>query len=241
MVNSLLHATPHLERLRLLITQVYSDGIGFLGQEAGLLQSLTLQTCHEVTSADLQALAPHCIRLRTLCVKDGGQLSDGVLDAFAVRCPELQCVRVDSTCPASGLRSAVQHCGARLLFLSLTSMVLHPAALDAVARHCTRLEALQLVRCKELDTACLVRLVSSLTALRQLVLSHCDAVTDDVVTSISQRLTQLSFLSLYKVSGFTATGALRRPRRYSVSTWSRTTACLPSWRVICGTSLDRNL
>jgi hypothetical protein len=61
--------------------------------------------------------------------------------------------------------------------------------------------------------------VSTLFFLRELVISHCGTVTDEVLAGIATHLPELEGLNLYKSSGYTVDGAIVLIRSLHFLVW----------------------
>lgn len=93
----------------------------------------------------------------------------------------------------------------------------------ALAQHCPHLQELELSYCTDVTEHDLLVMVSSLTSLKELILTRYSVVTDAVLAGIAQKLQALRVLGLRETSGYTITGAiamisaLKRVQRLSVS------------------------
>jgi hypothetical protein len=213
-LSALIMAAPNVTDLRLRQSLVDNSVFEALAERAMVLQTLMFVQCNVVT---LDALVPACASVKTLVVSSSSLLLSTTIFAH---CTLLERFQLHST-SVLGMRDVVQRSGATLLQLSLAALNF-VSDVDLVAEHCKRLTELELSACTGFTAAALVRLVSSLPALKELVLDECNVVTDAVLIAIAEHLPQLEFLTLFKSRSYTEDGALalikslRRLRKLAV-------------------------
>jgi hypothetical protein len=215
-VNSLLQVSPNLVELRIKQARLDDTGLGILATGAGHLKTVMLRRCSAVTNAGAVLLARYCGALKTLSVLSCVQLTSSAVKAFATLCTALVRLKLCRT-HQSELPTFARRCGATLTYLRLQ----YPArdGLLAIAENCFNLQELELWSCKNVATYCLVEVVSTLFFLRELVISHCSTVTDEVLAGIATHLPELEGLNLYKSSGYTVEGAIVLIRSLNFLVW----------------------
>jgi hypothetical protein len=212
-IASLLRAAPHITDLRLSTLStcpVTDECLQVLTRRAAGLKILELDIQRQgFTPATAISLAEQCSNLETLALKCGNySLDDETVEAFAVNCFKMEGLQLWGTLSAGLLSAVAIHCGSRLRYLMLNMERGATDGLIALAEHCQLLEELDLCNCECPTDDPLVRLVSSLPHLRELVLEDCN-VTDKVLTAIATHLPSLATLSLTgRENTFTIAGAL---------------------------------
>jgi hypothetical protein len=212
-MTSLLNAAPNLTDLRLSsYTQcpINDECLHILSNHAARLEILELDIEHQVFSpAAVISLAERCIQLKTLALLCGRSVNDTAVAAFALHCDRLEGLQLSDAFTVASLAALGMHCGSRLRYLSLDMSSCAAVGLVAIADHCLNLEELHLSNCKFLTDDPLLRLVSSLPRLRELLLVDSSPVSDNVLTATATYLPNLQHLSLRGCGGsYTEVGAL---------------------------------
>lgn len=175
-----------------------------------MLQSFALEDCN-LRLERLASLLKGCKNLRRLELVDE-RLDDAATEALGANCPLLEGLLLLSNnarnFTTAGIARVAVRYGKTLRYLSLGFMnQLGEPALRAIAQFCRHLEQLELRWCHDLSTDGLVRLMSSLPQLRELVLEGCTPVKDAVLTAIATHAPHLTLLHLAGSDGYTRTGA----------------------------------
>jgi hypothetical protein len=212
-VTSLLKATPNLTDFRLSSfyeSPIDATSLQTLSNHAAGLEVLELTIQQQgFTPAAVTSPAQRCHNLSTLALVCGDGVNHAAVEAFARHCRQLEGLWLSGTLFAVSLSSlpvVALHCGSRLRFLALRTYC-DPAGVKSVTEHCRLLDELQLYECRCFVEDSLLRLVSSLPRLRELLLVD-SCVTDQVLIAIAAHQSKLQHLGLHECSGgYSATGA----------------------------------
>jgi hypothetical protein len=199
-VTSLLNAAPRLTDLRLSsynqFCPISDESLQVLSNHAAGLEVLELDIQRqELSSTALASLAARCTSLKTLSLFCGGEVNDAVVEAFARHCLRLAGLKLWGRFSAVALSAVAVHCRS-LQYLSLDMYHCAADGLKSLAEHSWHLEELQLRNCLFRAEESLVRLVSSLPRLRELLFVDSTVVTDAVLTAIATHLPNLATLGL---------------------------------------------
>jgi hypothetical protein len=199
-VTELLITAPNLIDLRLSSLYqcpINDKGLQVLSAHAAWLAILELDIQHQkFTPAALISLAESCTRLKTLALLCGDKVNGAVVEAFALNCGLLDGLKLWGRFTPASLAAVAKHCGSRLRYLSLDMNRCAKNGLVVIAGHCQNLEELQLHHCGFQLGKLLVRLVSSLPRLKELLLMNSSAITDEVLVAIAAHLPNLQHLGI---------------------------------------------
>lgn len=189
---------PLLESAQLTCTGV--SGVGYLALAQRLqLTSLHLPTTYDLDEARLLEILHCCPALRVLCLPDRNEAGEVVLTALAQCCPDLRELAIKlPTLPPPGTAAAAA--------AAVEEEV--DAGICALARGCTRLEALCLrdgAHVGDTGLVCLAQHCPLLRVLRFCYLSFTTA-TDRSLYALARHSTRLVTLSLGRCHLFTCAG-----------------------------------
>ena len=136
------------------------------------LQSLSLNSCRDITDAGLIIISEHCPNLKSLKVGDCGKITDVSIISMSNHCTGLQSL---------DLRWCRQ---------------ITDASIISISTHCTRLQELDLERCEQIRDASIISISTHCSGLQSLNLDNCDQITDASIISISIHCTGLQSFNL---------------------------------------------
>lgn len=248
-VGSLLSAAPNLTEVSLWYGSVNDACLNTLSKQARLLECLDLMECDAITVTGVATLAQACSNLHFLRLgASSEEATDSQQQAFAMCFRTLDGLQLSGSYSADrvliqdSVGSIANQFNASLRYLSLHYLEFSDDdGLRAVAKHCIALQELEILECTGMSADSLVCLVSSLSCLRELVLSECLVVTDAVLVAIATHLPALLLLGLYWSEGYTAAGAealmqsLHRLQQFNTHNHHPlfTPALLSEWRKGC--------
>jgi hypothetical protein len=210
-VMNLLRATPNVTDVRLISLYecpINDESLQILSDRAAQLEILKLYIQRQTfTPATVVALAERCTNLKTLSLMCGVGVDGAALEAFARNSTRLEGLQLSGPFSSASLTTVTMHCRSRLRYLTLNMKYSDSNGLNIISEQCRMLEELQLRNFGFRGGGLLVRLVSSLFRLRELVLMDCCVITDEVLIAIATHLPNLAALGLSGCEGYTEAGA----------------------------------
>lgn len=207
-VQGALGCCPNLVRVRLYGTTVDDQCLHLLAQQAHRLDTLDFQNCTGYNPAAVVELAKQCSQLRHLEWRVPGAMDEEV-SAFLTHCPLLQNLALLGVFTQAVMVAIAAHCGARLIHLELSFFqCTDDSGFEALGKHCTALETLQLNDLSGTSQDALARLVSAQTPWKCMATMDFTnmTVSNEVLAAVASHCPQLQRLYLYGAAGFSQMG-----------------------------------
>ena len=162
------------------------------------LQSLSLNSCWEITHAGLTTISEHCANLESLNLFDCDQITDDSIISISIHCIGLQSLNLrkcHKITYASIISIYTNFTGLQSLNLADCRQIAD-ASIISLSTHCTELKSLDLNGCPQITDASIISLCTHCTGLQSLNLADCHQVTDASIISISENCAKLLELDI---------------------------------------------
>ncbi|KAI4387972.1 hypothetical protein MLD38_000354 [Melastoma candidum] len=171
------------------------------------LQTLALrQDIAQLEDSAVEAISTHCHELQGLDLSKSFKLTDRSLISLAHGCPSLTKLNISGCLAFSddALVYLTNFCR-QLKILNLCGCVRSASdrALQAIGRHCNRLQSLNLGWCDNVHDVGVVSLAYGCPDLKVLNLCGCVHITDESVIALANRCPRLTSLGLYYCQNIT--------------------------------------